>query len=333
MIKYSRKMKAGSFCMVVLLLLITTSARAQTCSCAGAPLLGTQSAGATGQGNFIGGITYEFNQITSLYSGSTQITNDSADRHTQSVLFELNYGITDRLSASGTFSYVRKERTSGLSSPGRSQTSTTAGIGDGIILMRYTLLPQTLWNRYHIAAGGGVKAPLGSTSLNNPNGLRFNADMQPGTGAWDGVIWSNLATNFLPMSTMNLSLTSSFRLTGTNERFAEGDDYRFGNEFISILGLSDTITDRISYKINARYRSASSDQRNESIQPNTGGRWITLIPDVYINTSDRTSLKLSGQIPLYQELNGLQPSTTYALSASFFININSSQNTFIYANR
>lgn len=329
---YIRRLFEGFFWFILVILFNVTAVQAQTCSCAGAPLLGMQSTGATGEGNILAGVTYEFNQITSLYTGSEQITNNSANRNTQSVLFEINYGITDRLSASGTFSYVRKQRTSGIGTPGNEQTSTTAGIGDGIALLRYTLLPQTLWNRYHIAIGGGVKAPLGNTTLNNPGGRRFNADMQPGTGAWDGVLWSNLAVNFLPLNTMNVSLSTSFRFTGTNERFVEGDDYRFGNEFISILGLSDSITDRISYKLNTRYRSTSSDRRNDNSLPNTGGKWITFIPDLYINTSERTSLKLSGQIPLYQDLNGLQPSTTYALSASFFININSSQNTFIHAN-
>lgn len=333
MLQHNQRLTVSLICFAILTLYLAATAQAQTCSCAGAPLLGTQSSGASGAGNLLLGVTYEFNQITNLYTGSEQITNDSADRNTQSALIEINYGITDRLSASGTLSYVRKQRTSGIGIPGGSQTSTTAGIGDGIALLRYTLLPQTLWNRYHVAIGGGVKAPLGSTTLNNPDGRRFNADMQPGTGAWDGVLWSNLGVNFLPRSTMNLSLTNSYRQTGTNERFVEGDDYRFGNEFISILGLSDTITDRISYKINARYRSTSSDERNDSIQPNTGGTWVTLIPDLYITTSNRTSIKLSGQIPIYQELNGLQPSTTYALSASFFININSSQNTFIHANK
>ncbi|WP_340103344.1 hypothetical protein [Rhodohalobacter sp. 8-1] len=332
MLQNFQKPTASLFSLIILTLLFTWPTHAQICSCAGAPLLGTQSSGASEAGNVLIGVTYEFNQITNLYTGSEQITNDSANRNTQSALIEINYGITDRLSASGTFSYVRKQRTSGIGTPGETQTSTTAGIGDGIALLRYTLLPQSLWNRYYIAAGGGVKAPIGSTTLNNPNGRRFNADMQPGTVATDGVLWSNLGLNFLPISTINLSLTNSYRLTGTNERFVEGDDYRFGNEFISILGLSDTITDRISYKLKARYRSTSSDERNDNVLPNTGGKWITLIPDLYITTSDQTSIKLSGQIPLYHELNGLQPSTTYAVSASFFININSSQNTFIHAN-
>lgn len=323
------------FLFFMLSLTFSTPAEAQTCSCAGAPLLGAQSSGAEGRGNLLVGVTYEFNQITDLFSGSTEITNDSADRNTQSTLLEINYGITDRLSATGTFSYVRKERSSGLSTPGSTQTATTSGIGDGLFLFRYTVLPQTLWNRYRIAVGGGAKVPLGSTSINNPNGRRFNADMQPGTGAWDGVIWSSVGMNFLPASAMSLSLTNSFRATGSNERFVEGDDYQFGNELISILGLSGSFsfTDRLSYTLNLRYRSTSSDERNDVTQPNTGGKWFTLIPDLYISTSDRTSLKLSGQVPLYQDLNGLQPTTSYALSASFFVNINSSENRFNHAKR
>lgn len=309
------------------------SSYSQTCSCAGAPLLGAQSNGASGQGNLLVGLTYEFNQITNLYTGSQRITNDSAERNTQSTLLEVNYGLTDRLSLTGTFSYVRKERTSGIRSPSGTQTSSTSGIGDGLFLIRYTLLPQTLWNRYHIAIGAGSKAPLGSTSVFNTNGLRFNADMQPGTGAWDGVLWSNMGISFLPHSTGNLSLTTSYRRTGTNQRFTENDDYQFGNELITNLGFSNNITNRIAYTLNFRYRSTSSDFRNNSKQPNTGGFWFTFLPDLHISLSEKTSLMLSGQLPLHQQLNGLQPSTTYALSASFFINLNSSKNTFIHANR
>jgi hypothetical protein len=112
---------------------------AQTCSCAGAPLLGSQSAGASGAGNILFGLTYEFNQITDLYSGSDQLANNTVERNTQSSLLEMNVGITDRLSVSGTMSFVRKENTSGLNRPGGGQTTSASGIGDGIIMLRYVV--------------------------------------------------------------------------------------------------------------------------------------------------------------------------------------------------
>lgn len=170
------KFFASLLLTMVLLVQLPAAIMAQTCSCAGAPLLGTQSTGASGEGNLLIGLTYEFNQITNLYTGSTRITNDTVERNTQSALLEINYGITDRFSLSGTMSFVQKFRESGISNPGGSQTSTTNGIGDGILLLRYVLSQQSLWNRYHLALGAGTKAPLGSTSVRNPNGLLFNAD-------------------------------------------------------------------------------------------------------------------------------------------------------------
>ncbi len=325
------------FVTVLFLTLIITVgnpdlSRSQTCSCAGAPLLSSQSTGAGGKGNLLIGLTYEFNQITNLYSGSTQLTNDSAERNTKSGLIEISYGITDRLSVSGTLSTVRKQRRSGITNPGGSQTSVTTGIGDGIFMMRYTLKQQDLWNRYQFAVGVGGKAPIGRTSLTNNNNLLFNADMQPGSGAWDLVLWNQTGISLLPQSTVNISWINSFRYTGKNERFTETDFYQFGNEWISNLTTTNSLpfSDRLSYGLSVRYRSNSSDQRNNVSMPNTGGKWITIIPDLFIGLTDKTTFKLSGQIPVYQHLNGTQPTTKYAVSGALFINFNSSPNSFIH---
>ena len=303
---------------------------AQTCSCAGAPLIGSQSAGVSEQGNLLFGLTYEFNQITRLYSGSDRLTNDTTERNTQSVLFEVHFGITDRLSASGTFSFVNKERLSGLSSPSGTQRSNTSGVGDGLVMLRYVILQQSLWKRYHLAAGAGVKAPIGTTSLRNSSGLRFNADMQPGTGAWDGIFWSQTSVNLIPRSTMNITLMNSFRVTGENQRFTSNDNYRFGNELVSTLMASDGITTRLGYSLGLRYRSSSSDRLNGITQRNTGGKWVSIIPELHAGISERISLIVSGQVPVYQNLNGTQPTTTYTASATLFLNFNSSKDSFIH---
>lgn len=322
------------FFLILVITTIPDAANAQTCSCAGASLLSSQSTGARGKGNLLFGFTYEFNQITNLFSGSDQLTNDSAERNTQSGLVEISYGLTERLSISGTLSTVRKLRRSGLTNPGGTQTSVTSGIGDGIFMMRYTLKQQDLWNRYHVAVGVGGKAPIGSTSVRNDNDLQFNADMQPGSGAWDLVLWNHAGISLLPLSTLNISWINSYRYTGKNERFTETDFYQFGNEWISNLTASNSIpfSDRLSYGITVRYRSTSSDRRNDVRMPNTGGKWISIIPDLFVGLSDQTTFKLSGQIPVYQHLNGTQPTTKYAISGAFFINFNSSTNTFIHGN-
>jgi hypothetical protein len=302
---------------------------AQTCSCAGAPLISSQSTGASSAGNLLLGITYEYHDISSLYSGSTRLEDETVTRSTQSVLFEVNYGITDKFSVSGTFSYVDKDRTTGLHTPSGGTTVNTAGLGDGVFMLRYIIHQQSIWEQYHLAVGAGAKAPIGTTSLTR-NGFAMNADMQPGTGAWDGVLWSYAAASFLPHTTLNLFLINSYRQTGSNDRFTEGDSYRFGNELVSNLGISNQLAGDLSFILSLRYRSTSSDQLNNNRMPNTGGKWISIIPNLSYPISDTVSARLSGQIPLYQNLNGTQPTTTFAISGSLFFNFNKNNDGFDY---
>ncbi len=91
---------------LVLILLLATMAVstsvAQTCSCAGAPLISSQSTGTSAAGNIVAGITYEYHDISAMYSGTTLLSDETVTRTTQSLLFEINYGITNRLSVSGS---------------------------------------------------------------------------------------------------------------------------------------------------------------------------------------------------------------------------------------
>lgn len=303
---------------------------AQTCSCAGAPLIGSQSLGSTAEGNLVLGLTYEYNDISSLYNGSRQLENQTATRSTSTALLEANYGITSRLSVTSTFTYIQKYRKTGLQNPDFSESITTSGIGDGLFLLKYTLHQQTLWDPYHIAVGGGAKIPFGNFSLTN-DGLPLNADMQPGTGAWDGVIWGYL-TRTLRAHDINIFINNSFRLTGSAERFSSSDEFQFGNELVSDLGAGGPLVDKLSYMVTVRYRSTSSDRRNGEKLPTTGGKWIFLKPALNYQLSDRLSARISGQLPIYQHLNGTQPTTTYTFSASIFFSLNKTDGGFIYGN-
>lgn len=172
----------------VLLILLPDGVQGQTCSCAGAPLINSQSISSASRGNFLLGLTYEYNEISHLYAGQKQLANRSVKRNTQSSLLELNYGITDRLTISGTATFIQKTRT-GLQKASNNQLI-TRGIGDGLVMLKYVLHQNTIREQYQLAVGGGAKIPFGESSLTNNDGIALNMDMQPGTGAWDGVLWS-----------------------------------------------------------------------------------------------------------------------------------------------
>ncbi|MDZ7659005.1 hypothetical protein [Fodinibius sp.] len=296
-------------------LVSATVVAAQTCSCAGAPLISSQSISTTSQGNLLLGITYGHKEISELYQADNKLKNTTVERSTQSTLIELNYGITNRLTISGTATYVRKRRL-GLQS---NDELITTGIGDGVVLLKYVLHQNTIKEQYQLAVGAGAKIPFGKTSLTN-DGIGLNLDMQPGTGAWDGVAWSYFSKTFAPVTTINLFLFSTYRATGSAERFGENDNYEFGNELLINIGATNNITSDLSYIGTISYRSTSSDLRNENKLPNTGGKWINLEPALKYQLTDGLSIKASGEIPIYQYLNGLQPTTSYTASISLFYN-------------
>lgn len=301
---------------------LPTQLLGQTCSCAGAPLISSQSISSTSKGNLLIGLTYEYNDISNLYTGDAQLDNQSVTRNTQSTLLEINYGITKRLTFSGTASFVQKFRKSGLQNPGSEETLKTRGIGDGVFLLKYVLHQNTIREQYQLALGGGVKVPFGKSDLTQ-NGLALNADMQPGSGAWDGVAWSYISKTFAPATTINLFWYNSFRLTGTNDRFGANDSYQFGNELVSTVGITNKIVGNLSYIVMGQYRSTASDRRNDNPLPNTGGKWIHLKPALSYDLTNQVSLRLSGQLPVYQHLSGTQPTTAFTVSGSVFYNFGS----------
>jgi|AntRauTorckE6833_2_1112554.scaffolds.fasta_scaffold01912_4 hypothetical protein len=301
---------------------------AQTCSCAGAPLVSSQSLGTVEKGNLLFGLTADYNKIDQLYSGSNELTNRTSERETFSTLLEINYGLTSRLTLTGAFTHVQKSRTTGLQGAGSAQELEASGIGDGLIMGKYVILKQTLWKPYQVVLGAGAKIPFGSNSLKS-NGLALNADMQPGTGSWDGIGWSLLSYTIRSQN-LTFYTVNSFKKTSSASRFSEDDQYQFGDEFNSTIGMSQPVFDKFSYSLKVIYRTAKADLRNDSRMPSTGGEWLNAVPGIGYSLTDRLSIQVSGQIPLYQDVNGTQPTTTYILTGSIFFSLNKTNTGFVF---
>lgn len=329
-INFSRRILSTFAAVLIAALTGPEGARlyAQTCSCAGAPLISSQSLGTAGEGELLLGFTQEYNEISDLYSGDRELQNRSQERHTLTSLLEVNYGITERLSLSATFTFISKSRTTGLQNPEFTETMTTNGPGDGLFMIKYNMIRQTLWKPYQLSAGGGVKVPVGVTGLKN-NGLALNADMQPGTGAWDGVGWLFGSYTFRQWN-LNVYSVNSFRITGSHERFNANDRYRFGNELVSSAGVSGVLTDPVSFNVLLKYRTTSPDRRNNNEMPSTGGQWLSIKPGLSWQPGDRFNVQVAGELPLYRTLNGTQPTTSYVLSASLFYTFGVKSSAFIY---
>ena len=155
---------------------------------------------------------------------------------TQTVNFDLNYGITDRLGVQVSIPYLWRthKHIDGLGEEGANGEGELVpfrdnGIGDMIITAKYNVLPTL---RSMIVAGFGVQVPTGSTSARDAAGEVMESPTQLGRGNV-GLIGSVYQTYELIPHRLNQFFYGSYRHT-----FRNNDGYQFGDEYNLNLGAS-----------------------------------------------------------------------------------------------
>ena len=290
---------------------VQTLASAATCSCAGVPLLASIDTSAKEKGQLFLSYSAENHQISDLVSGSHDVPDETGrDRHSLSQVLSASYAITDHWAVSALVSYINHSREIGSSILGK---TTSSGMGDSLILVRYSPWFITPFSRHEVSLGLGARIPTGDDDYGN--GFVLSEDMQPSTGAFGGILWTSYSYAFNQAATLQFNTTVNYTYNGENDR-----EYAFGNVFNFALGVGHSIGTRFSYSAAFRYRTTRPDRRFGFDIPNTGGEWVEFIPAVGYAFTDRFSLGLSGRIPVARHLNGALQFTTsyaYALSLSY----------------
>ena len=212
---------------------------------------------------------------------------------------------------------------------GNTDLQQTSGIGDAVFLLQYDF-PDVVGDNSNVSLGAGTKAPLGSFSETDRSGITYIADLQPGSGAWDLILYAAISKNFDFRPTMTFSSRVIGRLTGKNKDYLDGaSTYEYGDEFQIFLGVSDqflvfnTITDPgISFK----YRKANKDIIDTNELDNTGGEWLFINPSLGIQLSPTIRFKVIAEIPLIGNVDGTQLTPTYRITSGFLFNLSSKRN-------
>jgi len=288
------------------------SAIAQTCSCAGIPVLTTIDTSATQAGEFFINYTSEYHKTNDLVSGSKEVSDITGrDRSSLSYVVSASYALTDRWAVSTLISYVEHTRDIAGSFFGE---TTSSDLGDSVILARYTPLFITPFSRDELSLGLGLRIPTGENDAKN-NGIVLSEDMQPGLGATGKLAWASYTHAFNQAATLQFNATASYIDNEENDR-----DYAFGNELNVSLGVSQSIGTKFSYAAMVRYRKAKNDSRLGFTIFNSGGKWLDFVPSVQYFVSDNLAVGLSGRVPISRDLNGTLQFTTsysYALSLTY----------------
>ena len=297
----------------------------QTCCSGGIPLSNSIGLPSSAKGTILLGLSYDYNNLNTLYHGNTELNDDSRLRTTQSILFNVGYTITTNLSVEALFTYVNQKRK--ISQFGNVNIDETYGVGDGVLLFKYNF--NRLFKQDNLLRIGlGTKIPFGATDKKSDEGILFNADLQPGSGAWDIIFWSYYSHTFAFRPSGTFSASAIYRLTGTNNNYLNLTTYRFGPEFQSFIGYTDQF---IVYKtlinpgLSIKYRHANQDEIGGFLLDNTGGEWVTIIPSVDMEISTKLNVLTKFEIPIYSYVDGTQLTPTYRITIGLFYNIDRSK--------
>ncbi|MGI9543244.1 MAG: transporter [Cyclobacteriaceae bacterium] len=286
------------------------------CCSGGVPLSGNLGLPPSNKGAFQFSLSYDLNVLRTFKTGTEKLDERDRQRVTHAALVEVGYSFSDKFGLDGFFSFVRQERK--IENPGLpTDFQHTEGIGDAVLLLKYTLAST---NTRTWVVGVGPKIPTGASDLKD-NGILLSADLQPGSGSWDGVAWSNLSQQIKARPSMTFVGTITYRLSGTNPDFRINQDYRFGNEFQAIAGLSDQLVIGkllVDPSVSLRYRRAGVDKADKAEVPNTGGEWVFINPNLGFRISERLSYNISGELPLYANITGTQLTPTFRFNTGFY---------------
>lgn len=295
----------------------------QTCCSGGVPLSNNLGLPNEGKNSWILGLSYDYNNLNTLNSGSERLDDESRLRITNSILLNTSYSFTDKFSAEILFTWVNQSRT--ISQFGNENLTETSGIGDAILLFKYAF-PNVLGKSTLLNLGLGTKIPLGKSDLVSEQGIQLTADLQPGSGAFDGVGWLSISKNLKTKPSAIIFGNLSYRLTGVNDSYLnDTSTYEFGNELQVNVGYSDQF---LLFKtlfnpgLTFKYRKSSRDKINNTYLPNTGGEWVFIRPE--LSTQLTSSLKLNSKIelPIYSYVDGTQLTPTLRLTFGLTFKLN-----------
>lgn len=194
-----------------------------------------------------------------------------------------------------------------------------SGMGDITALAQWRFLNNKSMG-LELAALGGFKAPTGKTDETNAEGETFDAEFQPGSGSWDGIVGLALTRRFtswsFDASVLYTLVSDGIQDTNLGDRLSYGAaaSYRaFGAApHTHSDGTVETHGPAIDVilELNGEWHDKQSEGSEKDA--NSGGHVLYIAPGVRY-TNDKFSAFGSIGLPIVNDLNGLQAEPDWRL--------------------
>jgi len=341
--------KFGLACLLSLILWNSHAFAAGGCGSACLPLealdfMGTQ----VNSESFRISLSSQYAEFDNFREGDSSVTNNGGNSAIiQDITLFLDYGITDRFTATLLLPYIKKEQTTN-----RFGVRTAEGTGDIALFGRYELFaekaPEVVLGKFispqnlhtlpgpSLSVGLGIKFKTGSIRQPGGNTQRLPPPFQNGTGAIDLI---PTIAYFQIFDGYSLFGNAFYRVPTEENTFG----YKFGKEFEVHFGVEYPIITRSSssigldFTISLDYLHGDHDRDSEGIVPgrlrdgtkvlNTGGEFLDITPGITIRPSRQSALQLRLFFPVFEDWNGdratnvgqVAPDITYQLTFNYSV--------------
>jgi hypothetical protein len=264
-------------------------------------------------------LRYDYINQNKLWSGTSSISKSAAQQKlnsgnpievenytkTQQTIATLDYTNGNQWGVSFITPYIKRTHSTDGTDGDGNYTSDKASIGDARIVARYfDFLEQK-----NLGIQLGLKLPTGQKNGLAKDGVTaIDPGLQIGTGTTDlivGVYYNNNISHewgYFTQATFQKALDHSNMSPNSNG----GTSYKPGNQYNANAGL---IFDgfekfRPSIQLNAKYLDKDTGAVADTYA--TGGKLVYLSPGIIFKINDNASIYGNVQIPIYQNVNGVQ---------------------------
>lgn len=291
-----------------------------------------ESMGISGEPGFKFDLRYDYLNQDQLRSGTSTITPAAASQlssngnpqevekftKTNSLVATLDYSNSPDWGINIQIPYLRRSHsTLGTTSDGFTAgsgggqyDSNTSSVGDLKVIGRYQGLDQD----HHAGLLFGFKLPTGShtltgtsTDVSAPGPVAIDRGLQPGTGTTDLILGAYYANTY---GESWQYFAQGLYQTALNSK----DDYKPGNLVNLNFGVRYSDFESFAPLLQLNIKHAAHDTGANADTVSTGGTLVYLTPGAVVPINARASVYGMLQLPVYQNVRGVQLSPRYVAS-------------------
>jgi hypothetical protein len=263
------------------------------------------------------------------FAGASTGHHDELQTINERQVIQVYGALSDRLSLDFELPFISRQHSHILHEAGEDiyETWRFNALGDVVLSGHYAFLfPATVFEPY-LSLTLGIKMPSGITDIRNDQGKEAEITIQPGSGSADLLIGLNYRQTFLSVPAISGAYGALPLIAGITYRHnGKGtQDWQFGREFHFHIGSSYQFLNKLNVMLqfNTRFQGMShAGGSSHEHAENTGGLWIYASPGLNVRVNDTLSANAWIQLPVYQNVNGVQQTSKFNLNFGLTTDIN-----------